>query len=83
MGRRLDEELRRSIAVALRTALSPRHLPDTIAQVPAVPHNRTGKKLELPVKRILQGARPEDVLSRDVLSDPAALDPYLALARSR
>jgi acetoacetyl-CoA synthetase len=79
----LDESLRRSITVALRTALSPRHLPDDIVAVPAVPHNRTGKKLELPVKRILQGAQPEDVLSRDVLSDPAALDGYLAWAASR
>jgi acetoacetyl-CoA synthetase len=82
-GAVLDETLRRSIAGALRTALSPRHLPDTIAAVPAVPHNRTGKKLELPVKRILQGARLEDVVSRDVLSDPAALDGYLAVAESR
>ena len=65
------------------TALSPRHLPDEIVAVPAVPHNRTGKKLELPVKRILQGAQPEDVLSRDVLSDPAALDGYLAWAGTR
>ena len=47
-----------AIATALRTTLSPRHVPDRIVAVPAIPHNRTGKKLELPVKKILRGARP-------------------------
>jgi acetoacetyl-CoA synthetase len=79
----LDEELRQSITRALRTALSPRHVPDTIVAVPAVPRNRTGKKLELPVKKLLQGAPPEDVVNRDVLMDPQALDSYLALIEDR
>ena len=82
-GATLDASLRSILSTTLRTALSPRHLPDTITAVPAVPRNRTGKKLELPVKRILQGARPEDVASRDVLSDPDSLDPYVALAEAR
>ena len=55
-GAELDDALRAEIARALRGALSPRHVPDAIVAVPAVPRNRTGKKLELPVKRILQGA---------------------------
>ena len=50
--------------------------------MPAVPRNRTGKKLELPVKKILLGARVEDVASRDVLADPNSLDPFVAEARS-
>ncbi len=54
----LDDELVATIRGALRTALSPRHLPDRIVAVPGVPRNLTGKKLELPVKRILQGAPP-------------------------
>ena len=55
-GVALDDALRRRISTALRTDLSPRHVPDLIAAVPVVPHNRTGKKLELPVKKILLGA---------------------------
>ena len=61
-------------STALRTELSPRHIPDTIAAVPAIPRNRTGKKLELPVKKILLGAPLDDVASRDVLADPTSLD---------
>jgi len=51
--------------------------------VPVVPKNRTGKKLELPAKRILLGARLDDVASRDVLADPSALDPFVDLAAAR
>jgi acetoacetyl-CoA synthetase len=77
----LDEALRRRIATALRTELSPRHIPDGIAAVPVVPRNRTGKKLELPAKKILLGAPLDDVASRDVLADPTSLDPFVAFAR--
>jgi acetoacetyl-CoA synthetase len=51
--------------------------------VPVIPRNRTGKKLELPVKKILLGAAPDDVASRDVLADPTALDAFVALRGSR
>lgn len=81
-GTRLDDALRARLIRALRSALSPRHIPDQVIEVPAVPRNLTGKKLELPAKRILQGARPEDVASRDALADPASLDPFVALATS-
>jgi acetoacetyl-CoA synthetase len=54
-----------------------------VAAVPTVPRNRTGKKLELPVKRILQGHAAEDVASRDSLADPHSLDAYVADARRR
>jgi acetoacetyl-CoA synthetase len=79
----LDDGLRRRIATALRTELSPRHIPDEITAVPVVPHNRTGKKLELPVKKILLGAAPDEVASRDVLADPTALDAFVALRGAR
>ena len=82
-GARLDEGLRRSIAAALRTSLSPRHIPDGITAVPVIPRNLTGKKLELPVKRILQGARVEEVASRDALAVPTSLDPFTEMARAR
>ena len=55
-GSSLDDDLRKRLAGALRGALSPRHVPDTIEAVPAIPRTLTGKKLELPVKRILLGA---------------------------
>ncbi len=50
--------LRTEITTALRTHASPRHVPDEVIAVPAVPHTRTGKKPEVPVKRVLQGAPP-------------------------
>jgi acetoacetyl-CoA synthetase len=80
-GGTLDDALRGRIARELRTALSPRHVPDRIVAVPAVPRNRTGKKLELPAKRILLGAAPDEVASRDVLADPTSLDAFVELAR--
>ena len=82
-GAELDDDLRRRIATALRTALSPRHVPDTVTAVPAVPRNRTGKKLELPAKKILLGAALDDVASRDVLADPTSLDTFVELAAAR
>jgi acetoacetyl-CoA synthetase len=79
---RLDDELVGTIRVALRTALSPRHVPDRMVEVPAVPRNLTGKKLELPVKRIMQGADPGEVVSRDALADPDALDAFVRLRQA-
>ncbi|MFJ4091763.1 acetoacetate--CoA ligase [Kitasatospora sp. NPDC089913] len=79
----LDDTLRTGIARALRSALSPRHVPDVIERVPAVPRNRTGKKLEVPVKRILLGAPPESVAGADVLADPRSLDPFVEYAAAR
>ncbi|HEY1515995.1 MAG TPA: acetoacetate--CoA ligase [Solirubrobacteraceae bacterium] len=79
----LDDDLRAKIATALRSELSPRHVPDTIVSVPAIPRTLTGKKLEAPVKRILRGESSERVASRDSLADPAALDAFVALAAER
>ena len=82
-GAELDEPLRRSIVTALRTSLSPRHIPDTSWRCRPMPRNRTGKKLELPVKKILQGAQLDDVASRDVLADPSSLDSFVLHAQQR
>jgi acetoacetyl-CoA synthetase len=79
----VDEALRDRIAKALRSELSPRHVPDAIVAVPAIPRTLTGKKLEAPVKRIMRGDSPERVASRDSLLDPAALDAFVALATER
>jgi acetoacetyl-CoA synthetase len=79
----VDEPLRARIAAALRTELSPRHVPDTIIAVPAIPRTLTGKKLESPVKRILRGVDAERVASRDSLADPSALDAFVEFAAAR
>jgi acetoacetyl-CoA synthetase len=76
----LDDELRARIGRALRSQLSPRHVPDTIRAVPAIPRTLTGKKLEAPVKRLLRGESVEAVASRDSLLDPTALDLFAAIA---
>jgi acetoacetyl-CoA synthetase len=82
-GVTVDESIAARIEAALRDALSPRHVPDSIETVPAIPRTLTAKKLELPVKRILQGAPPEQVASRDALADPQALDAFIAFAARR
>ena len=82
-GSELDAALRAKIKAALLDGLSPRHVPDAVEAVPAVPRTMTQKKLELPVKRILLGARPEDVASRDALAQPDALDAFVAYAAAR
>jgi acetoacetyl-CoA synthetase len=80
-GCALDDALRGEIRRSLQSQLSPRHVPDAMHEVPAIPRTLTGKKLETPVKRILGGAPPETVASRDALVDPTALDAFAAFAR--
>jgi acetoacetyl-CoA synthetase len=82
-GVELTDELRSRIRKALATELSPRHAPDAIEAVPAVPRTLSGKKLELPVKRILAGAPAADVASTGALADPSALDYFVARRRPR
>ncbi|WP_372498711.1 acetoacetate--CoA ligase [Yinghuangia soli] len=77
----LDDGLRAAIAERLRREASPRHVPDAIVAVPGIPRTRTGKKIEVPVKRILLGAEPGRVVSRDAVDDPVLLDAFLAIAR--
>ena len=74
----LDDDLRGRIATALRTELSPRHVPDEIREVPGVPRTLSGKKLEVPVKRILAGADPDVAASRGSLANPEVLDAYVS-----
>jgi acetoacetyl-CoA synthetase len=66
---------------ALRRELSPRHVPDRIEVVPVVPRTLSGKKLEVPVKRILEGVAPEVAASAGSLADPTALDWFARRAR--
>jgi acetoacetyl-CoA synthetase len=82
-GQALDDELRARIGRMLREELSPRHVPDRILAVPAIPRTLSGKKLEVPVKRILLGLPPDEAASRDALVDSRALEPFAALAAER
>ncbi|MGA0878230.1 MAG: acetoacetate--CoA ligase [Ilumatobacteraceae bacterium] len=77
----LDEQRRREIRLRLRTELSPRHVPDLIEAIPAVPRTLSGKKLEIPVKRLLLGARVSDVVSEGAVADARVLDHFVGRAR--
>ncbi|MCI4011152.1 acetoacetate--CoA ligase [Brevibacterium sp. ZH18] len=82
----VDNSLREAIIQAIRTRLSPRYVPDEVIEAPAVPKTRTGKLMEIPIKRIFQGADPSAV-SRTAAEDPKVLEWYLnyayEFARSR
>ncbi len=74
-------EVEPALRQALRTELSPRHVPDRFIAVDAIPRTLSGKKCEVPVKRILAGVDPELAVSRDALANPDSLDPFIELAR--
>ena len=76
-----DVSARMRAEIARRT--SPRHVPDEIIFVPSLPHTKTGKKLEVPVKRILQGADPDRVSSTGAVDDPEALQWLIRFAQDR
>ncbi|MDN5795513.1 MAG: acetoacetate--CoA ligase [Intrasporangium sp.] len=82
-GRVLDEDLVARIKSAIREKASPRHVPDEVRQIRAVPHTRTGKKLEVPVKRILQGLPIGKAANPDTIDDPSLLDDFAAIRRER
>ena len=79
-GVELDEDLQKRIKKRVREDCSPRHVPNTVHQVAEIPRTLSGKVLEVPVKRILMGTPPDQAASRESLANPAALDPFVALA---
>jgi acetoacetyl-CoA synthetase len=82
-GVTLDDALRARIARELRTNLSPRHVPDEIYQVGAVPRTLSNKKLEVPVKRILTGTPVDSAAAKGALANPESLTAFESLAHSR
>jgi acetoacetyl-CoA synthetase len=82
-GRQLDEPLVRRVGEQLRRDYSPRHVPDKIYQVPDIPYTLTGKRLEVPIRRILMGLDPDKAANRAALRNPAALDYFIAYARDQ
>jgi acetoacetyl-CoA synthetase len=82
-GATLDDALRGRIMAAVRSALSPRHVPDEIVAVPSIPRTLSGKKMEIPVKRLLQGHPLDAVAAPGTTADPAALEVFAAMGRAR
>jgi acetoacetyl-CoA synthetase len=82
-GHTLDAALAARLKAGIRDALSARHVPNDIYQVPEIPRTLSGKKLELPIKRLLLGHPVDKILNRDAMANPGALDWFIALARQR
>ena len=82
-GLALDGPLRSRLNAAVRAALGPRYVPSDILQVPAVPRTLSGKKMELPVKKLLLGADPARVMNREAMANAGCVDWYVELARQR
>jgi acetoacetyl-CoA synthetase len=76
----LDDDLKAQIKRSIRENCSPRHVPNEIYTVPEIPKTLNGKKLEVPVKKILSGTPPEKAASKDSLSNPESLDRFAELA---
>ncbi|MFJ6699808.1 acetoacetate--CoA ligase [Streptomyces sp. NPDC091272] len=82
-GAVLDEDLRTRIKNTIRTSLSPRHVPDEVIEIPAVPHTLTGKRIEVPVKRLLQGTPLAKAVNPGSVDNIGLLHFYEELARTR
>ncbi len=82
-GRTLDHALATAINDRLRREYTPRHVPDTIYQVPDIPYTISGKRMEVPVRRILSGHPLAKAANRDAMANPAALDFFIEYARTQ
>ncbi len=82
-GAVLDEPLSARIANAIKTALSPRFVPNEVFQVAEIPRTLSGKKQELPIKKLLLGQPLEKVVNKDAMANPGCLDWYVRFAQSR
>jgi acetoacetyl-CoA synthetase len=76
-------ELRARLLDAIRTKLSARHVPNDVIAIPEVPRTMSGKKMEVPVKKILLGQPVEKSVNRDSMANPASMDWFVAFARGR
>ena len=82
-GVTLTAGVRAKIVESIKTALSPRFVPNEIFQVAEIPRTLSGKKQELPIKKLLLGQPIEKVVNREAMANPACLEWYVALAQSR
>jgi acetoacetyl-CoA synthetase len=77
------EGLSRRVCDAIRRELSPRYVPDRVVSVPALPRTLSGKKLEVPVKRLLMGRAVPDAVALSAVANPESLEPFVSLGRDR
>jgi acetoacetyl-CoA synthetase len=77
----LDDALKAKIKQSLRTSISPHHVPDEILAINEVPRTLSGKKLEVPIKKLMLGMPMEKAVSMDALSNPSALRPFEEIAQ--
>jgi acetoacetyl-CoA synthetase len=82
-GAVLDDDLRRTITDRLRSQYTARHVPDQIIAVPAIPVTLTGKKMEVPVRKILLGVPPDEAANRNAMANPQSLDAFAEYARAQ
>ena len=80
-GHVLDEALKARIAQQIRSKASARHVPNEVYEVSEIPRTLTGKKMEVPVRKLLLGAAPDKVASPDAMANPSSLDFFIRLAR--
>ena len=80
-GVTLDDALRQRLSGAIRTALSPRFVPDEMFHVAEIPRTLSGKKQELPIKKLMLGQPLEKVLNKDAMANPGCLDWYVEMAK--
>jgi len=78
--RELDDELEKKIKKSIRENTSPRHVPNEVLRVTDLPRTLNGKKVEVPVKKILSGTPPEEAVSKDSLHNPESLDFFVEYA---
>jgi acetoacetyl-CoA synthetase len=83
VGHAFDDDFKKDIVRRLRTERSPRHVPDEIIEVPDIPVTLTGKKMEVPVRKMLLGEAMGKVASRDATRNPAALEWFATFAQQR
>jgi acetoacetyl-CoA synthetase len=80
-GEQLTDDVCKKINSTIRSDYSPRHVPDEIIAVPDIPYTISGKKTETPVKKVLMGKDPKDVVNSGALKNPASMDFFISLAK--
>ena len=78
-GATLDADLKTQINQVIRRSISPRHVPNEIFQIAEVPYTLSGKKMEVPIRKILLGMEAQETVNRGAMRNPAALDFFIDL----
>jgi acetoacetyl-CoA synthetase len=79
-GISLTDELKKKLNTTIRSEYSPRHVPDEIIAVPDIPYTISGKKTETPVKKVLMGKDPKEVVNAGSLRNPGSMDFFIQLS---